>query len=146
MKKLFSMILGLVCAAGLVFAVSGCDKEDGEATNTMTFRGETYEIVQSVCFTAGDMVHIDATTKDGVLHGHGECPASWVGKTTDLKGEFFQEFNPQEGASYVPNIKSGTIKISKTEKGLHIIVDAVETVDKKEYKFKMNYLSEEENY
>ena len=146
MKKLFSMILGLVCAAGLVFAVSGCDKEDGEATNTMTLRGETYEIVQSVCFTAGDMVHVDATTKNGVLHGFGEMPASWVGKTTNLKGEFFQSFNPQEGSSYELDIKSGTIKVSKTEKGLHIIVDAVETVGKKEYAFKMNYLSEEENY
>ena len=145
MKKLFSMILGLVCAAGLVFAVSGCDKEDEAAiSNTMTLDGTTYEF-EAVIYHEGhmsaDYYHLDCDTKNSTLHGHGEFLKSWVGKTTDLKGEFFEEFNPQSGDSYIPNIKSGTIKITKTEKGLHIIVDATETSGKA---FKMNVLAEDE--
>ena len=149
MKKLFSMMLGLVCAAGLVFAVSGCDKEgenEGTITNTMVLAGTTYEF-ELVMYHEGhggpDFYHLDCETKNSVYHGHGEFPKSWVGKTTNLeKGEFFEEFNPQEGSSYKPNIKSGTIKITETEKGLHIVVDAVETSGDA---FKMNVLAEDES-
>lgn len=143
MKKLFSIILGLVCAAGLVFAVSGCNKEDeATATNTMTLLGNTYEFELVMFAKNGDMYHVDATTKNSVWHGHGDFPASWVGKTTNLEGEFFQEYNPQTGPSHVPNIKSGTMKVTETDKGLHIVVDAVETSGDA---FKLNILAEDES-
>ncbi len=139
-------MLALACVAGLVFAVSSCDNKDEEeveVTNTMILGGNTYEF-EMVIYAEGHQegaYHLDCDTKNSVYHGHGEFPKSWVGKTTELKGEFFEEFNPQSGASYKPDIKSGTIKITKKDKGLHILVDAVETSGSK---FKMNVLAETE--
>lgn len=149
MKKLFSIILGLVCAAGLVFTVSGCDNgnEENETTdgitNTMTIRGANLEIDFAIYFGDEKVTNIDVDTKGEMekLHGHGYFDSAWIGKTTDLQGEFFLSFNPMTGSSIDPEIKSGTIKINKVEKGLHIIVDAVETSGEA---FKMNFLAEDE--
>ena len=143
MKKLFSIILGLVCAAGLVFAVSGCDKEDGEATNTMTLRGNTFSIDYALFTDHGEITRLHVHTPgDEGLSGFGEVPSSWIGKTTKLEGEFFLSFNPQSGAASIdPEIKSGTVKITKVEKKLHVVVDAVEESGDK---FKMDYLAEDE--
>ena len=148
MKKLFSMILGLVCAAGLVFAVSGCDKEDGGAiSNTLTIRGATLNVrialYQFYEEEGGGYYNfdVDAGDPDTGLHGFGGFDAAWVGKTTDLKGPFFLSFNPMEGNSIDPVIKSGTVKITEVKGGLHVLVDAVEENGDK---FKMDVLAEDE--
>ena len=143
MKKLFSILLGLVCAAGLVFAVSGCDKEDEAAiSNTMTIRGTTLKIDMALYALYDDYYNfdLDAGGENG-LHGYGGFDAAWVGKTTDLKGPFFMSFNPMEGNSIDPVIKSGTVKITKVEGGLHVLVDAVEENGDK---LKINVLAEDE--
>ena len=148
MKKLFSMILGLVCAAGLVFAVSGCDKEDeGAISNTLTIRGTTLNVrIALYALYEGEdggyyNFDVDAGDPDTGLHGYGGFDAAWVGKTTDLKGPFFLSFNPMEGNSIDPVIKSGTVKITEVKGGLHVLVDAVEENGDK---FKMDVLAEDE--
>ena len=137
------MILGLVCAAGLVFAVSGCDKEDEAAiSNTMTIRGTTLKIDMALYALYDDYYNfdLDAGGENG-LHGYGGFDAAWVGKTTDLKGPFFMSFNPMEGNSIDPVIKSGTVKITEVKGGLHVLVDAVEENGDK---LKINVLAEDE--
>ena len=147
MKKLFSMILGLVCAAGLVFAVSGCDKEDGEISNTLTIRGTTLNVrIALYALYEGEdggyyNFDVDAGDPDTGLQGYGGFDAAWVGKTTDLKGPFFLSFNPMDGNSIDPVIKSGTVKITEVKGGLHVLVDAVEENGDK---FKMDVLAEDE--
>ena len=149
MKKLFSMILGLVCAAGLVFAVSGCDKEDeGAISNTLTIRGTTLNVrialYQLYEEEGGGYYNfdVDAGSPDNGLHGYGGFDAAWVGKTTDLKGPFFLSFNPQDGGNSIdPVIKSGTVKITEVKGGLHVLVDAVEESGDK---FKLDVLAEDE--
>ena len=146
MKKLFSILLGLVCVAGLVFAVSGCNKEDAEISNTITIRGATLEIDHAIYSPHGENatgLHVQTKGGDKGLFGWGEFDSAWIGKTTNLKGEFFMSFNPNDGGPSIdPEIKSGTFKVSKVEKGLHVIVDAVETNG---YAFKMNFLAEDED-
>ena len=145
MKKLFSMILGLVCAAGLVFAVSGCDKDkdnENAITNTITIRGATLKVDLAMYHLYNDYYNFDLdTVGENGLHGYGGFDAAWVGKTTDLKGPFFLSFNPMEGNSIDPVIKSGTVKITEVEGGLHVLVDAVEENGEK---FKMDVLAEDE--
>ena len=152
MKKLFSIILGLVCAAGLVFAVSGCDKdnenEDGTISNTLTIRGTTLNVRIALYQLYEDQeggfynFDVDAGSPDNGLHGYGGFDAAWVGKTTDLKGPFFMSFNPQQGGHSIdPVIKSGTVKITEVEGGLHVLVDAVEESGDK---FKLDVLAEDE--
>lgn len=151
MKKLFSMILGLVCAAGLVFAVSGCDKgdkEDGTISNTLTIRGTTLNVRIALYQLYEDEeggfynFDVDAGSPDNGLHGYGGFDAAWVGKTTDLKGPFFLSFNPQQGGHSIdPVIKSGTVKITEVKGGLHVLVDAVEENGDK---FKLDVLAEDE--
>ena len=146
MKKLFSIILGLVCAAGLVFAVSGCNKEDEtKISNTITIRGATLELDHAIYSTHEGITGLHVQTKGGDkgLFGWGDFDSAWIGKTTNLKGEFFMSFNPNDGGPSIdPEIKSGTFKVSKVEKGLHVIVDAVETNGDA---FKMNFLAEDED-
>ena len=151
MKKLFSILLGLVCAAGLVFAVSGCDKgdkEDGAISNTLTIRGTTLNVRIALYQLYEDQeggyynFDVDAGSPDNGLHGYGGFDAAWVGKTTDLKGPFFMSFNPQDGGHSIdPVIKSGTVKITEVEGGLHVLVDAVEESGDK---FKLDVLAEDE--
>lgn len=147
MKKLFSIILGLVCAAGLVFTVSGCNKEDAKISNTLTLRGTTLKVELAMwqLYEAEDGGYynfdLDAGGEHGV-HGYGGFDAAWVGKTTDLKGPFFMSFNPQDGGRSIdPVIKSGTVKITEVEGGLHVLVDAVEESGDK---LKLDVLAEDE--
>lgn len=144
MKKLFSIILGLVCAAGLVFAISGCKPEDeGGISNTLTIRGTTLKVNMALYALYDDYYNfdMDAGGEDG-LHGYGGFDAAWVGKTTDLKGAFFMSFNPQNGGNSIdPVIKSGTVKITKVEGGLHVLVNAVEESGDK---LKIDVLAEDE--
>lgn len=148
MKKLFSIILGLVCAAGLVFTVSGCNKEDAKISNTLTIRGTTLNVRIALYQLYEDQeggyynFDVDAGSPDNGLHGYGGFDAAWVGKTTDLKGPFFMSFNPQDGGRSIdPVIKSGTVKITEVEGGLHVLVDAVEESGDK---FKLDVLAEDE--
>lgn len=149
MKKLFSIILGLVCAAGLVFAVCGCNKEDEtKISNTLTIRGTTLNVRIALYQLYEDQeggyynFDVDAGSPDNGLHGYGGFDAAWVGKTTDLKGPFFMSFNPQDGGHSIdPVIKSGTVKITEVEGGLHVLVDAVEESGDK---FKLDVLAEDE--
>jgi len=83
---------------------------------------------------------LDAGGENGI-HGYGGFEASMVGKTTALSGPFFMSFNPMSGPSINPVIKSGTVKITEVEKGLHIVVDAVEENGEA---LKMNVLAEDE--
>lgn len=149
MKKLFSMILGLVCAAGLVFSVSGCTPEDeGGISNTLTIRGTTLNVRIALYQLYEDEegayynFDVDAGSPDNGLHGYGGFDAAWVGKTTNLKGEFFMSFNPQDGGHSIdPVIKSGTVKITEVKGGLHVLVDAVEENGDK---LKLDVLAEDE--
>ena len=122
MKKI--LLLALV-VLGTIAAVS-CNKEDDKITNKMVLRGQTYTFVHAICANMQGFVHVDLDTKGGVLHGYGGFESSLIGKTTDLKGGFFLSFNPQEGPSIDPQIKSGTVTVKEVDKGLHIKVDAVE--------------------
>ena len=85
MKKLFSMILGLVCVAGLVFAVSGCDKDkdnENAITNTLTIRGATLNVrialYQLYEEEEGGYYNfdVDAGDPDNGLHGYGGFDAA----------------------------------------------------------------------
>ena len=142
MKKIFSI---LAVALAFVAAFSSCKKEDEEEkiTNTITIRGATLNIRMALYAKYDDFYNfdLDAGEEDSNLHGYGGFEASMVGKTTDLKGQFFMSFNPMSGNSIVPQIKSGTVKITEVEKGLHIVVDAVEESGDK---FKINVLAEDE--
>ena len=139
MRKLFG-ILAIMLAFAAAF--SSCKKEDPEITNTLTIRGTTLTINMALFAKYDDFYNFDLDAGgDNGLHGYGGFPAEYVGKTTDLKGPFFMSFNPMTGNSIDPVIKSGTVKITEVEKGLHIIVDAVEEGGDK---FKMNVLAEDE--
>lgn len=143
------MILGLVCAAGLVFSVSGCKPEDeGGISNTLTIRGTTLNVRIALYQLYEDEegayynFDVDAGSPDNGLHGYGGFDAAWVGKTTNLKGEFFLSFNPQSGGHSIdPVIKSGTVKITEVKGGLHVLVDAVEENGDK---LKLDVLAEDE--
>ena len=141
MRKFFS-ILAVALAFAAVF--SSCNKEeDDEITNTITVRGATLKINMALYAKYDDFYNfdLDAGGENGI-HGYGGFDASLVGKTTDLRGPFFMSFNPMSGAASIdPVIKSGTVKITEVEKGLHIVVDAVEESGDK---FKINVLAEDE--
>ena len=142
MKRFFSI---LAVALAFVAAFSSCKKDDEEEkiTNTITIRGTTLNIRMALYAKYDDFYNfdLDAGEEDSNLHGYGGFEASMVGKTTDLKDDFFMSFNPMSGPSIDPQIKSGTVKITEVEKGLHIIVDAVEYSGDK---FKINVLAEDE--
>lgn len=136
MKK----ILFLALAAFMSMALLSCNKEDDAVTNTMTVRGQNYKIVHAICANMQGSCHVDVDTEGGVLHGYGRFESSLIGKTTDLKGDFFLSFNPQQGPSIDPVIKSGTCKITEVKGGLNLIVDAVEQGGDK---FKMSVFLED---
>ena len=148
MKTIFSILLGMVCATYLIFAVSGCeqDKKDDNAapSYTVTFRGVTYEFDSALFIDYKDLCHFGGSTKNVVLNAHGVFPTSWLGKTTDIEGPFFMTFDPSwpGGNSFNPIIKNGTVKITEVKGGLHIVVDAVE--DNGEL-FKMDVLAKAES-
>ena len=121
MKKILYLAMMLLVA----FAAVSCTKED-KITDTLTLRGNTYKIVHAICggYEAA-FYNMDIDTEEGI-HGYGGFDADWVGKTTDLKGRFFLSFNPMSGNSIDPVVKSGTVTIKKVEKGMNVIVDAVE--------------------
>lgn len=138
MRKLFSI---LAIALAFVAVFSSCKKEDEEVTNTMTLRGQNYTFVHAICANFGGAYRVDVDTAGEYgLHGFGEFEASMVGKTTDLKGDFFLSFNPMSGNSIDPQIKSGTCKITEAKGGLNLIVDAVEQGGDK---FKMSVFLED---
>ena len=137
MKKFFRI---LAVALAFVAAFSSCKKEEDTISNTMTVRGQTYEIVHAICANMQGFCNVDVDTEGGVLHGHGGFESSLIGKTTDLKGDFFLSFNPQQGPSIDPVIKSGTCKITEVKGGLNLIVDAVEQGGDK---FKMSVFLED---
>jgi len=136
MKKIIGI---LVLALAFIAVFSACNKEEETITNTIETGGNTYKIVYSACGLFGGAYHMDCDTENGI-HGHGEFPASYVGKTTDLKGDFFLEFNPQSGPSFIPKIKSGTVTVKEADKGFNITVDAVENGGGK---FKMSVYTED---
>ena len=144
MKKLL-VFAALLLAFSVAFI--SCNKDDDEITNTMLIRGTKLPIGQGLYQFYQDQdggyynLDVETTMKDDNLHGYGGFPASYVGKTTDLKGAFFLSFNPMTGNSIDPVIKSGTVKIKEVKGGLHIIVDCVETNGDK---FTMNFLAEDE--
>ena len=138
MRKFFSI---LAVALAFVAAFSSCKKEEEDTiSNTMTVRGQTYKIVHAICANMQGFCHVDVDTEGGVLHGYGGFESSMIGKTTDLKGDFFLSFNPQQGPSIDPVIKSGTCKITEVKGGLNLIVDAVEQGGDK---FKMSVFLED---
>lgn len=122
MKK----ILFLALAAFMSMALLSCSKEGDAVTNTMTVRGQNYKIVHAICANMDGYCHIDLDTQGDGLHGYGGCDASMIGKTTDLKGDFFLSFNPMSGNSIDPVIKSGTCKMTEVKGGINMVVDAVE--------------------
>ncbi len=141
MKKLFRI---LVVALAVVTAFSSCQKDEEEITNTLTVRGSTLKIRMALYAKYEDYYNfdLDAGGEDSGLHGYGGFDASWVGKTTDLKGRFFMSFNPQAGGSSIdPVIKSGTVSITEVKGGLHVVVDAIEEGGEK---LKLNVLAEDE--
>lgn len=120
------------------------DEEDGnEITNTMVLRGQTYPIEMALYFAEenGQFYNLDCDTQGGTLHGYGGFEGSWVGKTTQLKGNFFLSFNPQTGRSIDPVIESGSVTIKKVSNGLFILVDCKEEGGEK---FTMNFLAKDE--
>ena len=123
MRKLFSI---LVIALAFVAVFSSCTKEEDEITNTMTLRGQTYKIVHAIGANFDGFYSVDVDTEGEGLHGYGGFEASMVGKTTDMKGDFFLSFNPMSGNSIDPQIKSGTCKITEVKGGVNLIVDCVE--------------------
>ena len=140
MKNFFRI---LAVALAFTVAFSSCSKEqDDEITNTITLRGSTLTINMALYAKYEDYYNFDLDAGgDNGIHGYGGFEASMVGKTTDLKGPFFLSFNPMSGPSIDPVIKSGTVKITEVEKGLHVVVDAVEEGGDI---FKINVLAEDE--
>ena len=132
----------MAIALAFMAAFSSCTNDDDEetASNTMLLRGTTYKIVHVQCGVSDDFVNVDVDTEEGVLHGHGGFPASYIGKTTDLEKNFFLSFNPQSGSSIDPVIKSGTVKVTKSGKIIHVVVDATEDSGQK---FTMNFEAED---
>lgn len=142
MKKILSI---LAVAIAFMAAFSSCkkDKEEDTITNTITVRGATLKVDMALYAKYDDIYNfdLDAGGENGI-HGYGGFEAEMVGKTTPLKGPFFMSFNPMSGAASIdPVIKSGTVKITEVENGLHIVVDAVEESGDA---FKMNVLAEDE--
>ena len=139
--KNFFRILAVALAFSVAF--SSCSKEqDDEITNTITLRGSTLTINMALYAKYEDYYNFDLDAGgDNGIQGYGGFEASMVGKTTDLKGPFFLSFNPMIGPSIDPVIKSGTVKITEVEKGLHVVVDAVEEGGDV---FKINVLAEDE--
>lgn len=148
MKKLF-IFAALLLAFSLAFV--SCNKDENEITNTMTLRGEKLPIRQALYAPMGqgqdgvERYNLDVNTTlgaDNILgYTHEGFPASYIGKTTELSGDFFLNFNPMEGNTIYVVIKSGTMKIKEVKGGLHFVVDCVETNGEKFY---MNFLAEDE--
>lgn len=128
MKKI--LIIATIALAG-VLAFSSCTKDETkEITNTMEIRGAKLPVNMAMYAPYDDFVNfdMDAGPEASNLHGYGGFPLSWIGKTTQLNGHFFMAYNPEEGPSINPEIKSGTVTIIQVATNkLHIIVDAVET-------------------
>lgn len=131
MKKIFAIVaIALVSA----LAFSSCTKEKTEITNTMQIRGAKLAVTMAMYAITDDFVNfdMDAGPEATQLHGYGGFPKAWIGKTTQLNGDFFMSYNPMEGASIDPVIKSGTVTITQVAANkLHIVVDAVETSGEK---------------
>ena len=141
MKK---FMLFAVALFTLTFVSCGDDEEEGgEITNTMLLRGQTYPIEMALFFAeqGGQFYNLDCDTKGGTLHGYGGFEGSLIGKTTPLPGPFYLSFNPQQGRSIDPVIKSGSVTIKEVKDGLFILVDCVEESGEK---FMMNFLAKDE--
>ena len=131
MKKFF-VILTVALVSALTF--TSCTKDNAQITNTLTVRGAKLAVnmaMYAVYQEEGEgyvNFDLDAGPEATQLHGYGGFPSSWIGKTTNLSGAFFMSFNPMEGPSIDPVIKSGTVTVTKLTDGrLHVVVDAVET-------------------
>ena len=131
MKKLF-IVLTIAIAGALAFTSCTKDKDNSQVTNTITIRGSKLAINMAMYAIYQEQgegyvnFDLDAGPEATQLHGYGGFPSSWIGKTTNLSGPFFMSFNPMEGPSIDPVIKSGTVTITKLTDGrLHVVVDAV---------------------
>ena len=126
MKKLFT-ILAITLAAAMAF--TSCKKDEAD-TNVLIIRGSKLPVTISLYAIYQDQVNfdVDAGPEATNLHGYGGFPASWIGKTTQLNGNFFLSFNPMQGASIDPVIKSGTVTITQIDDAhIKVVVDATET-------------------
>ena len=126
MKKIL-VILAVALASALAFTSCTKDKDNSQITNTLTIRGSKLAINMAMYAIYQDYVNFGPEATQ--LHDYGGFPSSWIGKTTNLDGPFFMSFNPMEGPSIDPVIKSGTVTVTKLTDGRlhHVVVDAVET-------------------
>ena len=111
------------------------DDQTKPSGNVLVIRGSELPILISVYAIYEEegegYVNFDVDAgpdEDHNLHGYGGFDAAWIGKTTQLEGNFFLSFNPMEGPSIDPVIKSGTVTVTQVAEGkLRVEVDAVET-------------------
>ena len=128
MKRIIT-IVAIALVSALAFSSCTKDKTD-EITNTILIRGAKLPVTMGMYAIYDDFVNfdMDAGAEASNLHGYGGFPKSYIGKTTQLSGQFFMSYNPMEGPSIDPVIKSGTVTITEVEPHkLHVVVDAVET-------------------
>lgn len=127
MKKIITIVAVALLSA---LAFSSCNKDKVDITNTILIRGSKLPVTIGIYAIYDDFVNfdMDAGPEASNLHGYGGFPKAWIGKTTQLSGDFFMSYNPMEGPSINPRIKSGTATITQLEPNkLHVLVDAVET-------------------
>ncbi len=130
MKKIITLMT-IALVGALSFTSCNKDKEEtDEITNTMEIRGSKLPVTMAIYAIYDDFVNfdMDAGKEESNLHGYGGFPKSYIGKTTQLKDEFFMSYNPMQGPSIDPVIKSGTVTVTQVSSNkLHVVVDAVET-------------------
>lgn len=135
------------------FAFVGCtddEEEENTISQTIEIQGIKYSKVLGLYhqFEGSDEINIDIDTNiagDDNVHGYGYFDASLIGKTVDMAQDslFNIAFNFMDGGYFEPRYKSGTLTITKKDKGYHILLNSVHA-DDSAFKMDMLLIDEEE--
>lgn len=154
MRK-FKYLLFAFAACISAFAFISCDDEEGTEegnaiSQTIEIAGVKYSNVLGLYHQSegSDEIHIDIDTNiagDDNVHGYGGFDASLIGKTVDMAKDplFNIAFNFMDGGYFEPRYKSGTLTITKKDKGYHILLNSVHA-DDSAFKMDMLLIDEEE--
>ena len=156
MRNLKNLLFAFaVCVSA--FAIIGCTDDDNNnkgnenaISQTIEIQGVKYSNVLGLYhqFEGEDEINIDIDTDftgDNNVHGFGYFDASLIGKTVQLTddSQFNISFNYMTGGNFTPRYKSGTLTITKKDKGYHILLNSV-NADDSAFKMDMLLIDEEE--
>lgn len=153
MRKFKNLLFAFaVCISALAFVGCSDDEKDEEnaISQTIEIAGVKYSKVLGLYHQSegSDEIRIDIDTDlsgENNVHGYGYFDASLIGKTVDMATNslFNIAFNFMDGGYFEPQYKSGTLTITKKDKGYHILLNSVHA-DDSAFKIDMLLIDEEE--